>query len=489
MKWMHRFSAVILALVCLASASAAQEDNILRLQHQLAYGGAESMDPISRTNFTPPSFFVYNQFIGRDENQQPVPELATEWQPNEDATVWTFSVREGVTFHDGSPLSAADVVWSFARLQETRSPVSYVVAGVTGIEALDELTVQFTLEAPYADLPLRLSDVRMGIVPEGNTDEGIGTGPYMLSEFDPEGVSFFEPYADYWNGTPQLDGIEVIGIAGEAANNAFLAGQIDVLLDFTGTALPLVEGNDDVQVYDFINGSWNGLAFNTTVAPFDDVRVRRAVKMAVDRQEMIDLVLGGAGIMSCDNPVGPNDQYFVELECPQDIEMARTLLAEAGYPDGFEFDLAVLGSVQATTLAEVFQQQMAAIDVTVNIDVRPADGYFTDVWLVEPFIFTLWRGRSADQWFSEIYESTAPFNETAFNNEAFDAAVAEARQTLAFDARRDLFAEAQQILSEEGGAFIPYYFETYFLVHERVEGWAARDWAELEWANISISKG
>ena len=174
---------------------------------------------------------------------------------------------------------------------------------------------------------------------------------------------------------------------------------------------------------------------------------------------MVDLALSGAGTVSCDSAVMPGDPNVLsECSYEQDIEAAKEKLAEAGYPDGFEIDLNTADVCQdLTALTEVFQQQAAQAGITVNIKQLSADGFWTDAWMIEPFVMTCWNARGADAALNEIYRGGGSWNESFWNVPEFDALLDAARAETDFDTRRQNYLDAQLMLHEEGGTIIPYY--------------------------------
>ncbi|NBT31952.1 MAG: hypothetical protein EBT13_08660, partial [Rhodobacteraceae bacterium] len=169
---------------------------------------------------------------------------------------------------------------------------------------------------------------------------------------------------------------------GQARLQALLGGQIDMERGITAQQQVMLTGSDKFDVQVIPTGNWRGLVFRTDVEPFNDVRVRKAVRLAADRDELVKLVLGGQGVVACDAPVEPNDQYRADLSCPQDIEGAKALLAEAGYPDGIDIDVHV-ATLEPTwpTLAVAYQEQAAAAGIRVNVVQTPTDGYWSEVWM------------------------------------------------------------------------------------------------------------
>lgn len=479
-----------------AASDSNSERGVLRFAHPLLWGGKESLDPASPVEFVGANVLLYNRLVRTDADGIPQPELATAWEANADATVWTFTLRAGVTFHDGKAFSAADVAYTFAHIldPDLQSPQAATLELITGTETPDEQTVVFQLSQGHADFPLLLSHRAAAIIPEGSAETiattGIGTGPFKVQSLAAEGTTVLVANDAYWKGQPGLAGVELIGLAdNEARTLAAQAGQVDLLFDATATQAELFAGSADFTTLTFPSGRWMGLVMRTDTPPFDDVRVRKALRLAADRQAMIDLVLNGEGTLACDTPVAPTDAYRLNRECPQDIAGAKALLAEAGYADGLEVTLYTSTNVPPwVPLAEVYQQQAAAAGITVKLEVVPADSYWSEVWLQQPFYTTVWVERTADQFLNENWRSTANWNESYFQRAELDALLDEARATLDFEARREAYYAVQQLIFDEGGHIIPFHINNFYVVSNKVTGVPARDWMNMEWHTITKSE-
>ena len=255
---------------------------------------------------------------------------------------------------------------------------------------------------------------------------------------------------------------------------ALLSGQIDVLGygNLSGQQIALFKQNPNFKVHAVPTGDWMGIVFRTDLEPFTDARVRKALRIATDRQAMVDLVLGpDGGIVTCDHPVWTGDQYRAPFDCPPQIDEARRLLAEAGYPDGIEFDITTSNiDPRFIPLVEVYQQQVAKAGIKVNIVLAPADGYWSEVWMKEPVVTTRWGQRPADQILNEDYRGGAPWNETYWNRSDFDAMLDEARTELDFEKRKTLYRQLQEMLYEEGGSMIPFHINQAVATTARVSG-------------------
>jgi peptide/nickel transport system substrate-binding protein len=417
----------VLAVGLFTPASA---EKVFRLANDLSLGGAENLDPLSQNTWITPVSMIYSRLMREGANGEASPELATSWTANAEATEWTLTLQPGVTFHDGSEFDAADVAYSLSRIEDPalESPVASVLGIIDRVEVVDPLTVRIILEAPHAGLPLLLLDYRVRIIPEGSgptiTENPVGTGPFRIESFDPEGTTTIVAYDGYWEGRPLLDKIQFTAIPdAEARNQAMLAGQLDYN-GLTADQAPLFADNPAFQVQSFPGGAWNGVALRTDTAPLDDARVRRALRIAVDREAMLNLLEGpDGGVVGCDTPVGFSDPYRANLDCPQDIDGAKALLAEAGYPDGIDVELFTSDvSPGLIQFAEVYQAQVAP----------------------------------ADQFLNEIFRSGVPNNETFYANPDFDALLDKARSTIDVAAARDLYVQAQQIVFDDGGVLIPF---------------------------------
>ena len=185
--------------------------------------------------------------------------------------------------------------------------------------------------------------------------------------------------------------------------------------------------------------------------------------------------------------MGPSDQYHVDRECPQDIEGAKALLAEAGYADGIEFEIHISTLEPAwVPYAEAYQQQAAPAGIKVNIVQVPASGYWTDAWMKKPVSMTRWFSRPADLILNEAYVSGAKWNESFQKNETFDNLLLMARKEIEFEKRKALYAQAQDILWEEGGTLIPYHLIKHVGLTSRVKNLDAIERDGIRWHLVSV---
>jgi peptide/nickel transport system substrate-binding protein len=464
----------------------------LNINHPLAFGAETNVDPIDSSRLSPGIEIIYDRLVRPSrENGAPEPALATAWSANETATEWTFTLRAGVNFHDGTTFDAGDVAYTFNRViaPETDVPVKAVLSLIDTIDVIDETHVRFNLKSSHADFPLLLLDYRAQIIPEGSgdtiADTGIGTGPFMLQTLDAEGVTELVVNPDYWDGASSLDGINIVGISDTgAAQQAFAAGQLDFI---SGLSAEQQAALGDGFTYQTVtDGGWRAIVFNTQTEEFSDPRLRKALRILANREQIIERALGaGGGAVACDNPVWPGDPYYIDLECDQDQEEAKRLLAEAGHADGLTVEV-FTSPLDATwaPMLEVYQAQAREVGVDVQITTVPSDGFWNDVWMKQPATTTYWGSRPADQILNEAFRSGAKWNETFWNVPEFDAALDAARQELDPDLRRQLYHNLQRTLYEEGGAFIPFFLNSVQAVQPNVT-WPLANTTTQRWHLIT----
>ncbi len=464
-----------------------------RISHGLAWGGTENLNPVDTGRLFPVISMIYDGLSTTGPDGKPKPILAQSWSANDTADVWTFNLRQGVKFHDGSDMTSADVKYSIEHWQGETSTLAGGLALIESVDTPDDHTVVLNLNQSHADFPLLTMDYRAKIIPEGSADTiaetGIGTGAYKLVTLDVEGTTVLEANDDYWAGPPGMAMVEVVGIAdAEASIQAFLSGQ----LDWVDTSLPqaeIIEAQGGFNLIDFPTGGWSAFIMRTDIEPFNNLELRRAMRVVADRQEMVDVALGGAGIVACDTPVKPDDQYRFDPDCSPNPDLAQELLAEAGY-GGETFELFISDVCSDwTPLAEVYQQQLAAIGVNIEIKVVPSDGFWTDAWMVEPFVATCWGERPADQILNEAFRSGAVWNETFQANAEFDALLDQARNELDFEARKAAYQAAQELIWLEGGAMIPYHGQGFRATTPCVLDVPAAYEFTVNWADIGITQG
>ena len=304
-----------------------------RTTHNNVWAGMEHLDPASSTSWGPLMYMIWDRLVSLNFATGVVnPSLASSWETNEDATQWTFNLREGVTHSDGMPMTAADIMYSAQRHLDpnvgSQFRAELALVDADRFEMPDDHTIVFNLNSANVDFPLLMTNRNFRAVPDGSgdglRDNPIGTGPFTVQSANPDGISVLTARDDYWAGSPLLGKITIVSIAdNDARIAATLAGQIDIAgreLSLTAAQASLFEGDPDFYIQESPRGQIEVIAMITTEPPFDDPLVRKALKLVVDPEEFIAVVAQGHGTPACNNPTAPNDQYYLALECPQDIE-------------------------------------------------------------------------------------------------------------------------------------------------------------------------
>ena len=389
------------------------------------------------------------------------PELATSWEANGDLTSYTFRLRQGVNFHHGKEFKADDVVFTYNRLLDPvlDSPARSTFEVIQNIVIIDNYTVRFDLTGPNGFFLDSLSSYQARILPsdvdvERLAEEEFGTGPFMIEEHLPGLRTVMVRNPDYWEeGKPYLDEIVILNIAEAATRAATLkSGEVDIVYDLESQSVSGIEVHPDTVVLNRSSLSWIGMPMRTDTPPFDNILLRKAIQAATDRVAINQAALLGLGQIAYDHPIHSNDPRFASQYVPPDydIELAKSLLAQAGYPDGIEITLhtadVALGMIE---MAIAFAEGAAPAGIRVNITRTSPDGYWNRVWNVEPFTVVWWSGRvNPDQALSIQYHSESNWNAPRYFNDELDALIVRARgQSL--EEQKVTWAEVQRILIDD----------------------------------------
>ncbi len=395
-------------------------------------------------------------------------ELAESWEASPDAKVWTINLRTGVTFHNGKSFGADDVIESLQMhtTEDSKSAAKPIVSAISEMKKITDHQVQFTLEAGNADFPYLMSDYHILMYPAGQIDEaianGIGTGLYQVQSFEPGVRMVATRYPNHYKGDDAgfFDEIEYIAINDNNARmNALLTGQVDAVnrIDFKTEAL--LRANPNTVIQEVTGNQHYTLPMLSKIAPFDNLNVRRALKYAINRQELVDKILLGHGQVGNDSPIGPANQYYAgDMEqLTYDPDKAKFYMKEAGM-DSIDIDLSASSAAfeGAVDAAQLFQSSAKAAGININVVQEPADGYWSNVWLKKPFCASYWSGRATEDWmFSTAYEAGAPWNDSNWDQPRFQELLLTARAELDSGKRATQYREMQEILRTDGAVIIP----------------------------------
>ncbi|MER9095924.1 ABC transporter substrate-binding protein [Mesorhizobium sp. M0700] len=452
----------------------------------------------SATDSLDPATFAsqVDNFFGRQWGEQLVqltgsgelqPALAEEWGSSKDAKAWTFKIRKGVEFHNGKTLTAADVVATYERHSDKNSK-SGALGLLKGLESVkqDGDTVVLTMTEPNADLPFLLDDFHLMIQPNGGKDrptEGIGTGPYRVTTNEPGIRHGGERFPNYWrNDRGFADQIEIIVINDASARTAALqSGQVDMINRVEPKIVELLKKVPGVTVQNAPGKGHYVFTMQCITSPFDSKDLRLALKYAIDREEMVKKILAGYGSVGNDTPI--NSVYANFTDSPQrayDPDKAAFHYKKSGHSGPIMLrtsDVAFPGAVDA---AQLYQQSAANAGISLDVKREPGDGYWSSVWNVAPFFAGYWNGRATqDQMFSTAYYSKADWNDSRFFDERFDQLLLQARGETDPTKRKNLYADMNAILREEGGMIVPMFNDFIDAHSAKVLGWAKNGNQEL----------
>jgi peptide/nickel transport system substrate-binding protein len=436
-----------------------------------ASGVNDTLDPAKQSNHTDycRGYMFYNGLTSLDGTLTPQPSLAEEFT-TQDARTWVFKLRRGVSFHDGKPLTPADVVFSMMRHKDaaTASRAKVLADQIESVTATGPNEVTFTLTAPNADLPVILGTYHFHIVKEGTTDftAGIGTGPYKVKEFKPGVRSIAVRNENYWKpNRPYLDEIEFVGITDESARvNALLAGQVDLIGAVDPRSVERVKATGKHAIFETRSVSYTDLIVRLDRSPGSNRDFVLALKHLLNREQMVRTIQLGHGVVANDQPIAATNRFHFKglAQRPYDPEKAKWHLQRA---DIGSTTIPVVASPAATSSVEMaLVLQQAARQIGLNLEVKrmPADGYWSTHWMKHPVGFGNINARpSADLALTLFFKSDAPWNEAGWKNEKFDQLLVAARGETDAAKRAQMYADMQVMIHNEGGIGIPMFISSF----------------------------
>jgi peptide/nickel transport system substrate-binding protein len=404
---------------------------------------------------------------------------------------YTIKLQQGIEFQNGKTLTADDVVYSLQRIGTEANGLTGFAAtasmDIANVKKMDQYTVRLPLKTPDSTIPQTLASYTFGIVPvgykafSGDPSTQIGTGPYKLKSFTPGQESVSERNANYWRtGQPYFDTVTITDFADATAQvNALLGGQIDAMTDLPASQVQAVKSRG-MNALISKTGGWVPLCMAIDMPPFNDNRVRQAMRLIIDRQAMIDQIASGYGFIANDLYSPFDDGYFGDLpQRDQDIGQAKSLLAAAGQ-EGLTVDLHTTnGAAGMVPLATVFASQAKAAGVTINVKNDP--NYYGDSYLKLAFSVDFWGTRGYLNQVQQGSLPSSPYNETHWpptSGEGSDFGSLYSQALAATDdaKRIELEHAMQQLEYDNGGYIIPFFGSL-------IDGYAANV------AGLSPSKG
>lgn len=432
----------------------------------VAGGGAKDTLDAHRGGFSPDTaraMQLYDRLMAFTPDFVLQPELAESFEPNATADEWTLKLRKGIQFHDGKPLTADDVIFTIKRIVDPADPkvgasgISYL--DVAGMQKVDELTVRMPLTLRNVGFSEQFAQYFMGVVPVGyDPDKPVGTGPFMFKSFTAGQQSVFTRNENYWrDGEPYVDEVVIIDFPDDTARvNALLGGQVDAISALPTNQIAAVEGKSDLQLLNSPTGAWLALAMRVDVAPFDDVRVRQAMRLLVNRPQVVAQGLSGQAIVGNDLYGRYDVAYAADLaQREQDADQAKSLLKQAGRSD-LRAELVTAPSFQGMVEGSTVFAQNAA-DAGIDITVKKVDGatLYGDQWLSWPFAADYWVTRSYLSQAAVSSLPSSPWNETHWSDPEYVRLVEQAQGQPDEAKRTELLVAAQTLEYDKGGYIIP----------------------------------
>jgi peptide/nickel transport system substrate-binding protein len=426
------------------------------------HGPNDQLDPILMTSTIDYTRgrVLYNSLVQHADDLTPQPELATSFEPNSNATEWTFKIREGVTFHDGKKLTADDIVYTMKRHQgeNSTSVIKSVLASVKEWKKTGPMEVKAILESPNADLPTVLGIFQTKIVQEGTTGGGIGTGPFVLDSFEPGVKSTHTRNKNYWREGANLDALEITAITDPVARvNALISGDVQLITQVEPNAFRQVESADNVTLLSTPAALQMGICILRNTAPGNNDDFVLGMKYIQDRERVVKRILKGKGTLGNDTPVSIAHGKDWCSELPQrqyDPDKAKFHFKKSGISSAELFVAPVMGGIEDACLTA--QANCAKIGFDLQLKKVPTDGYWGAVWMKEPLNVVSWNMRpTANSQLAIQFGPGAAWNDTFWNNKRMGELLSRSLAETNPDKRHAMYCEMQTLVHENSGMVIP----------------------------------
>jgi peptide/nickel transport system substrate-binding protein len=440
-------------------------------------GDGSTLDPANWTNINERHFIpaIFDNLVAVDENLNLVPGLATSWETSDDGLLWTFHLREGVTFHDGTPFDAEAVAFHVNFILDEANALRHRadIGMVSEARAVDSHTVEFVLTEPFSPFAATLYE-SVGYISspaalqEYGEDYGshpVGTGPFKFVEWRRDNELRLERFDDYWQtDLPRAAGVSFFPIPDTAVKLTNLrSGTIDLVDEIAAADVADASSDSELQVFTQAGTRWPMIRLNTVVAPFDNVLLRQAVTHAIPRDGIVQAIFFG----NAQPAYGPISPIYSQVYNPDvasiglvyDLDLARAKLSEAGMPDGFSFTLDVGSTPQMQRMAELIQASLA--EVGISMEIQPQESAaFTERLRSKEFQAALgsWTARpDVDGTMYQHFHTNGLANWVSYSNPEVDELLDLTRTTPIGEERNELFRQAEALIIQDAPwAFIAF---------------------------------
>lgn len=465
-------------------------------------GEPDQLDPHSTTAYF--SFQVlenvFDTLVQPDENLEMVPALAESWTTSEDQLTWTFTLREGVTWHDGSPFTADDVVYSFNRIIDEELANSWRFSAVESVEATDESTVTITVSSPSPNLLANIGGFKgVAIVQQENVESGeigtapVGTGPFRVERYATGDSIELVANEDYWDGAPAVAGVTFEFIPEPTTAVAALqAGEIHWTDNLPPQQVASLGSHDSLELGQVGSNDYWYLALNQDREPYDDVDVRRAISYAIDREAITEATMYGNATVN-QTAIPESSRYYTPYDrYSHDVEEARSLLEGAGVAEGdLTLDLMVASDYPETVqAAQIIESQLSEVGIAVEI--RTLD---FGTWLDEQgqgsydMLMMGWLGNlDPDDFYFAQHHSEGANNFQGYSNPDVDALLEQGRVETDEDARKEIYDQVATQVADDASYIYLYNPDVVQAWSPQLEGYTVMANRAIRFKDVSLSE-
>ena len=478
-----------------AVAATPKKGGTVRMASNL-HGPNDALDPqiMGSTVDYARSRTLYNGLVQHANDLTPQPELAETFEPNSNATEWTFKIRKGVKFHDGSKLSADDVVYSMNRhlAEDSTSVIKSIMVSVKEWKKVGSHEVKAIMNSPNADLPTILGIFQNKIIKNGSKGDGIGTGPFTLESFQPGVKSTHKRNENYWRKPANLDAIEITAITDPVARvNALIAGDMQMVTAIEPRAFRQVESADGVVLLSTPAAAQLGICCLKNSEPGNNDDFVKGMQYIQDRERIVKRVLKGKGSPGNDTPISPAHGVDWCSELPQrefDPDKAKFHFKKSGYSTAELYTAPVVSGIEDVAL--MAQANCAKIGFDLKLKKVPTDGYWGSVWMQEPLNVVTWNMRpTANSQMAIQFGPNGNWNDTYWNNARMGELLSLSLAETDLDKRHALYCEMQTLIHEGSGMVIPAFSNINDGVADNIMGMptvplgqlGASEWPEFIW--------